>query len=299
MIWSCIINFTNVHEFKLDTNSGKKCYIIGARELSIAWHDDTRYWKWGNVPESRFAEVAILEEVCWLDIRGKISTAILSPRSTYVAYIVFKMALNASGLHVPAKAVVTFGGKKNKISNVYLQQRATLTQVAHTKREDGWMEIELGKFSHDDGDEGLIGVCYVIGWVLFLYFLSRSRALLALGLLRGIFMETMLYHVLVLLVSNIDIYNIVRDTLVDICFRSEISTGKEVNIGLGGGRDKPLRPVDMLLYSWGVRLDVCVDLTGCRVFAKGEWWKSWGVCGVMESGRKIREMGLHGNGGKK
>nr|GFC81091.1 hypothetical protein [Tanacetum cinerariifolium] len=45
-------------------------------------------------------------------------------------------------------------------------------------------------------------------------------------------------------------HNIVRDTLVDICFRSVISAGKEVDIGLGGGRDKPLRPADMLLYSW-------------------------------------------------
>ncbi|GKE47273.1 hypothetical protein Tco_1478531, partial [Tanacetum coccineum] len=26
--------------------------------------------------------------------------------------------------------------------------------------------------------------------------------------------------------------------------------------------DKPLRPADMLLYSWDGRLDVCVDLTG-------------------------------------
>ncbi|GJZ20402.1 hypothetical protein Tco_0556992 [Tanacetum coccineum] len=40
-------------------------------------------------------------------------------------------------------------------------------------------------------------------------------------------------------------HNIVRDTLVDICFRSRISAGKEVDIGLGGGRDKPLRPVDI------------------------------------------------------
>ncbi|GKE39269.1 hypothetical protein Tco_1462674, partial [Tanacetum coccineum] len=54
----------------------------------------------------------------------------------------------------------------------------------------------------------------------------------------------------------------VRDTLVDIYFRSRISAGKEVDIGLGGGRDKPLRPVDMLLYSWDGGLDVCVDLTG-------------------------------------
>ncbi|GJT57615.1 putative reverse transcriptase domain-containing protein [Tanacetum coccineum] len=57
-------------------------------------------------------------------------------------------------------------------------------------------------------------------------------------------------------------HNAVRDTLVDICFRSGISAGKEVDIGLGGGRDKALRPADMLLYSWEGGLDVCVDLTG-------------------------------------
>ncbi|GKC15743.1 hypothetical protein Tco_1012525 [Tanacetum coccineum] len=57
-------------------------------------------------------------------------------------------------------------------------------------------------------------------------------------------------------------HNVVRDTLVDICYHSGISAGKEVDIGLDGGRDKPLRPTDMLLYSWDGGLDVCVDLTG-------------------------------------
>ncbi|GJV63755.1 hypothetical protein Tco_1474583 [Tanacetum coccineum] len=57
-------------------------------------------------------------------------------------------------------------------------------------------------------------------------------------------------------------HNAVRDTLVDICFRSGISAGKEVDIGLGGGCDKTLRPADVLLYSWDGGLDVCVDLTG-------------------------------------
>ncbi|GKC09308.1 hypothetical protein Tco_1000918, partial [Tanacetum coccineum] len=56
-------------------------------------------------------------------------------------------------------------------------------------------------------------------------------------------------------------HNLVRDTLVDICYRSGISAGKEVDIGLGRGRDKPLRPAYMLLYSWDGGLDVCVDLT--------------------------------------
>nr|GEW09768.1 RNA-directed DNA polymerase, eukaryota [Tanacetum cinerariifolium] len=57
-------------------------------------------------------------------------------------------------------------------------------------------------------------------------------------------------------------HNVVHDNPVDICYRYEISAGKEVDIGLDGGRDKPLRPVDMLLYSWDEGLDVCVDLTG-------------------------------------
>nr|GEZ31964.1 hypothetical protein [Tanacetum cinerariifolium] len=60
-------------------------------------------------------------------------------------------------------------------------------------------------------------------------------------------------------------HNVVRDTLVDICFRFGISTGKEVHIGLGGGRDKPLRPADILPYSWTERKRVkyktkCADI---------------------------------------
>ncbi|GKA90921.1 hypothetical protein Tco_0812791 [Tanacetum coccineum] len=57
-------------------------------------------------------------------------------------------------------------------------------------------------------------------------------------------------------------HNLVRDTPVDICYRSGISSGKEVDIGLGGERDNSLRPADVLLYSWNVGRDVCVDLTG-------------------------------------
>ncbi|GKC51141.1 hypothetical protein Tco_1073886 [Tanacetum coccineum] len=48
----------------------------------------------------------------------------------------------------------------------------------------------------------------------------------------------------------------------DIGAHVSAHTGKEVDIGLDGGRDKPLRPADMLLYSWDGGLDVCVDLTG-------------------------------------
>ncbi|GJY93770.1 hypothetical protein Tco_0509552 [Tanacetum coccineum] len=56
-------------------------------------------------------------------------------------------------------------------------------------------------------------------------------------------------------------HNVVRDTLVDICYRSGISAGKEVDIRLDGRCAKPLRLADILLYSWDGGLDVCVDLT--------------------------------------
>nr|GEU52196.1 hypothetical protein [Tanacetum cinerariifolium] len=36
---------------------------------------------------------------------------------------------------------------------------------------------------------------------------------------------------------------------------SGVSVGKKVDIGLSGGREKPVRPEDMLLYSWDIRLD--------------------------------------------
>ncbi|GKB04679.1 hypothetical protein Tco_0832874 [Tanacetum coccineum] len=47
------------------------------------------------------------------------------------------------------------------------------------------------------------------------------------------------------------LHNSVRDTLVNIYFGSRISADKEVNIRLGERQDKPLRPADMLVYSWG------------------------------------------------
>nr|GEZ22641.1 hypothetical protein [Tanacetum cinerariifolium]GEZ25851.1 hypothetical protein [Tanacetum cinerariifolium] len=48
----------------------------------------------------------------------------------------------------------------------------------------------------------------------------------------------------------------------DIYGDHDVSSGKEVDIGLDGKNDKKLRPTDMLLYSWDRGLDVCVDLTG-------------------------------------
>nr|GEU43479.1 putative reverse transcriptase domain-containing protein [Tanacetum cinerariifolium] len=156
---------------------------------------------------------------------------------------------------------------------------------------------------------------------------ALDHAQLALGSLRGIFMETMLYHAPVLLVLAFDanwIADVVPGRAVSdaahrkmkdhtsdwlrvvsifglgqtmngrtyrcvLCYRLGVplfavpkpcstcskvfaigiygdhvvscDVGKEVDIGLGGGQDKPLCPTDMFLYSWDEGLDIYVNMT--------------------------------------
>ncbi|VVA26186.1 PREDICTED: F-box [Prunus dulcis] len=37
----------------LEKQSGKKCYMVGARELTVIWGDTPPYWQWISLPESR------------------------------------------------------------------------------------------------------------------------------------------------------------------------------------------------------------------------------------------------------
>ncbi|KAJ1281571.1 hypothetical protein BS78_04G315700 [Paspalum vaginatum] len=111
--------------FGLERRSGAKCFMLSARALSIAWGDDPSCWAWAaSPPGSRFPEVAELLDVCWLEISGKLSLSLLSPGTTYAAYLVFALTGDSYGLecHVgmpPPKATVTVafsggGGSSNK-----------------------------------------------------------------------------------------------------------------------------------------------------------------------------------------
>ncbi|WZZ73806.1 hypothetical protein YC2023_085176 [Brassica napus] len=39
--------------FWLEKGSGKKCYMLSAMDLKIAWIDTPEYWKWKKDPESK------------------------------------------------------------------------------------------------------------------------------------------------------------------------------------------------------------------------------------------------------
>ncbi|XP_020700850.2 F-box protein PP2-B10 isoform X2 [Dendrobium catenatum] len=209
--------------FFVDRDTGAKCFILPARELWIVWGDTPQYWRWVPHPESRFSEVAELLNVCWLEIQGKINCRMLSKRSNYSAYLIFKLSNSARGFRFPLQEVsVTIGGvhvskfsvrlmeeqESSRLRPILRRPRIMWNILHHANlpqepqedlreplndppveapdvpddadepqhdqlpdpneqarrdrgmvlkpqtRQDGWMEILLGEFYNEEGDDG-------------------------------------------------------------------------------------------------------------------------------------------------
>lgn len=134
--------------FWLERSTAKIGYMLSARELSIVWSLDERYWRWVSRDDSRFKEVAELLEVCWLEIKGQISRSDLSADTNYRVVFVFKFNERASGWsQVPIRfSVKTPDGKATEKQ-----------QVFDGGAKDGWTEMVAGEFSvraaEGDGNE--------------------------------------------------------------------------------------------------------------------------------------------------
>ncbi|KAF8369753.1 hypothetical protein HHK36_032223 [Tetracentron sinense] len=167
--------------FSIEKWSGGKCYMVAARELTIIWGDTPVYW--------RFSDVAELLDVCWLEIHGKMDTRMLSMKTTYAAYLVFKFRESTYGFScqpVEVSVRLVGGGGREwhtmymdpdgclkrqhqsykgqvrhiRIRSSHLLKNPTLTPWIHCERQfpqergDGWMEIEMGEFFNDRGEDG-------------------------------------------------------------------------------------------------------------------------------------------------
>ncbi|CDP17216.1 unnamed protein product [Coffea canephora] len=162
--------------FWIDKFANKKCYMLSARELSITWSSNHLYWCWKPFLPSRFPEVAELIMVTWLDITGKINTRMLSPKTTYAAYLVVKLANRAYGLHsYPLEVIIDAGDQKSWGITLLRHKKCSICllrtldevvtpgfcerneRILH-EREDGWMEVELGEF-YNDGSEKEVKMC--------------------------------------------------------------------------------------------------------------------------------------------
>ncbi|KAM3356907.1 F-box protein PP2-B10 [Capsicum galapagoense] len=150
----------NCRVFGLKTN-GKKCYLLSARQLTISFSDNQFSWEHTFDADSRFPEVAFLNSVDLLDIRGRIGTRVLSSRTNYAAYLVFKVSERYHGLE-STKARVRFVNQESEYEAV--DRATTVILAARTprnlkgrlpeKRTDGWLEVEIGKFYNgESGDD--------------------------------------------------------------------------------------------------------------------------------------------------
>uniref|UniRef100_A0A0A9EI00 F-box domain-containing protein n=1 Tax=Arundo donax TaxID=35708 RepID=A0A0A9EI00_ARUDO len=173
----------------LDRESGAKCYMLSARALHISWGETPEYWEWIPLVDSRFSEGAELLDVCWLEIRGKIHSKMLSQNSTYTAFIVFKIADGSYGLDFPNQEASISIGENRLTRRVCLHGNGNVEEVHQNyrpdtmpaigarfrrrnrrvpppgaivlfpqKRADNWMELEMGKFYNEEGDDGEVSI---------------------------------------------------------------------------------------------------------------------------------------------
>ncbi|QHO34598.1 F-box protein [Arachis hypogaea] len=112
--------------FQLDKRTGKKCYMIAARDLTIIWGSTPEYWEWITLPESRFKEVAKLLAM-----------------------------IDAHGFHLePAELTVGIVGGISSTKSVCLDPNVEERHLGPNfqglerpkERSDGWLEIEMGDF---------------------------------------------------------------------------------------------------------------------------------------------------------
>ncbi|CAF2015724.1 hypothetical protein YC2023_086268 [Brassica napus] len=102
----------------------------------------------------RFEEVAALLMVCWFEIRGNISSSMLSKGTVYGAYLVFKEG-----------EIGAFGFRSQPLETSFRYiLGSTRTGLCNDRRaflesgmpEDGWLEIELGEYYVGFDEEELV-----------------------------------------------------------------------------------------------------------------------------------------------
>ncbi|CAA2952060.1 Hypothetical predicted protein [Olea europaea subsp. europaea] len=140
--------------FHIDKTTGKNCYMIGAMELGI---DDRKFeleidesyfeWKLTSQADSRFSMVGDLRFFLDADIRGKIETEMLSPKTHYAAYLVHRLEMSYMKLR-PAKRIIMFVNldedhDAEKRGTALHLQPALVGKSLQTavSRPDGWREV--------------------------------------------------------------------------------------------------------------------------------------------------------------
>ncbi|KAK1380768.1 hypothetical protein POM88_027512 [Heracleum sosnowskyi] len=141
----------DLYLFLIDKWSGKKCFMI---PISIKLYPEV---DWNPSYESSFREIYGFHLEEWFGIRGKISTSMLSPDTTYTAYLVHKwdygFGYNFFAEDRPFEVSVGCSEDESVNRVVYLDRKIGETCSEYVvERKDGWLEVELGEYFNKGGE---------------------------------------------------------------------------------------------------------------------------------------------------
>ncbi|XP_022715456.1 protein PHLOEM PROTEIN 2-LIKE A1-like [Durio zibethinus] len=128
-------------KYWVDKKSNKNCFMLFARNLSITWAEDYRYWHWSHQKETTtsdvFIDVAELLQVCWLEVHGKFDVANLSPGTFYEVVLIVMLRDQAFGWEISVNFRLTLPNGQKVERKVELM----------TKPRGKWIEIPVGEFT--------------------------------------------------------------------------------------------------------------------------------------------------------
>ncbi|XP_021298093.1 uncharacterized protein LOC110427047 isoform X2 [Herrania umbratica] len=130
----------NRMKYWVDKKVNKYCFMLFARDLSITWAEEHRYWRWSYQRETNsdvLIDVIQLLNVCWLEMHVKFNVKKLSPKTLYEAVFMFKLMDEAYGWDTPVNLGFT-------LPNGCKVERK---EILMTKPTGVWIEILVGEFT--------------------------------------------------------------------------------------------------------------------------------------------------------
>ncbi|KAJ8446587.1 hypothetical protein Cgig2_019740 [Carnegiea gigantea] len=131
--------FLNGRKMKYWVNEDNiNCFLVFAKGLLITWGEDLR--------EEGQITVAVLKNVCWLEMHGRFHTTNLTPGVKYeVAYLI-KLEDSSTGWQVPVNFRLTLpnGSKQERKENLNRRPR------------EEWIRIPIGEFETSMENQGEI-----------------------------------------------------------------------------------------------------------------------------------------------
>uniref|UniRef100_A0A3Q7F1Q9 Protein PHLOEM PROTEIN 2-LIKE A1 n=2 Tax=Solanum lycopersicum TaxID=4081 RepID=A0A3Q7F1Q9_SOLLC len=127
----------NKKKYWIDRTNNANCFMLYAKDLSITWVEDNRYWNWVEIKETSDEKIlaAELKSVRWLEVCGRFDTEALTPEKLYEVVFVVKIKEYADGLEsITLRLIIPNKSSKD----------VTVNLMNVTAREQ-WIEVPVGR----------------------------------------------------------------------------------------------------------------------------------------------------------